>query len=78
MNHEPAAANRNVYAVTVYGEYFRSATVPRMLYSPYPIPEPSPISSPFTVMPSPEIPDTKTHPANAKASARTFRPFIFS
>ena len=34
MNHEPAAENRNAYVVTVSGSYFRSATLPRMLYSP--------------------------------------------
>lgn len=78
ITHEPTAAIRKVYVVTVYGEYFRNATVPSMLYSPYPIPEPSPRSKPVMDIPSPEIPDTSTHPPNAKSSAITFLLFIFS
>ena len=78
ITHEPTAAIRKVYVVTEYGEYFRSATVPSMLYNPYPIPEPSPSSKPVKVIPSPEIPDTSTHPPNARSNAINFLLFIFS
>ena len=78
MIHDPIAAIRKVYVVTVYGEYFRNATVPSMLYNPYPIPEPSPKSKPVSVIPSPEIPDTSTQPPKARSKAITFRLFIFS
>ena len=78
MIHDPIAAIRKVYVVTEYGEYFRSATVPSMLYNPYPIPEPSPSSKPVKDIPSPEIPDTSTHPPNARSNAINFLLFIFS
>ena len=67
INHDPIAAVKNVYVVTVYGVYFFRAMVPRILYNPYPIPEPKP-----------DIPDTSTHPANAARSAIIFRTFNFS
>ena len=59
INHEPTAANIKVYVVTVYGEYFLKAIVPKILYNPYPIPEPSPINSPKGEIPSPDIPENK-------------------
>jgi hypothetical protein len=69
ITQEPAAAKINVYVVTVYGEYFLNAIVPKILYNPYPIPEPRPTNSPVIVIPSPEIPDTRTQPAKARAKA---------
>ena len=78
MTHEPTAAIKKVYVVTVYGEYFRNATVPSILYNPYPIPEPSPRSKPVKLIPSLETPDTSTHPQNARSNAIIFLLFIFS
>ena len=78
INHDPIAAIKNVYVVTVYGVYFFRAIVPRILYNPYPIPDPKPISRPQRVIFSPDIPDTNTHPANAARSAMIFRTFSFS
>lgn len=49
-----------------------------MLYSPYPTPDPRPMSSPVSVTPSPEIPETSTHPAKASPRASSFLPVSFS
>ena len=73
MSHAPRAAMTKVYVVTVSALYFFSATEPRMLYSPYPMPEHSPTISPRTVMLPPPIPETSTHPTNEHASAASFR-----
>ena len=72
ISHDPTEANINVYVVTVNGEYLRNAIVPRILYKPYPNPEPSPISSPTKVIPLPDSPETRTQPAKARISAIIF------
>lgn len=73
-------ATKKVYEVTVIESYFFKATLPKIVYKAYPIPEPIPVSIPrvdILLNPSglkmlPRIPVVNKHPINESTRAVIF------